>query len=81
MTLSAKPGCYVYKIGSNLVSKDGRRVTRNEEAALWFARERSSVPVPKVYAARYQQMGPPQGRVSADAVRRGHHAQEFVGWL
>lgn len=57
VTLSAKPGCYVYKIGSNLVSKDGRRVTRNEEAALWFARERSSVPVPKVYAARYQQMG------------------------
>ncbi|KAI0894345.1 kinase-like protein [Annulohypoxylon nitens] len=50
ITLSQQGGCQVRLIGPGVVSKRGRRVTRNEAKALKLVKEHTDVPVPELYA-------------------------------
>lgn len=51
--LSKQGGCVVDLIGPGVVRKRGRRVTRNEEAALQLVRKHTNVHVPEVYIAHW----------------------------
>ncbi|KAI0197969.1 kinase-like domain-containing protein [Astrocystis sublimbata] len=57
-------GCEVRIFDDDIIWKRGRRVTRNEEAALRIVREHTTIPVPEVYWTKYStKNGLPYGEI------------------
>lgn len=51
VVLSRQGRAIVTEIGRGVISKKGRRVTRNEAAALALVKNRTTIPVPELYSA------------------------------
>jgi hypothetical protein len=51
--LSRQRGALVAEIGPGVVTKKGRRVTRNEAAALALVKNQTSIPVPELYSETF----------------------------